>query len=156
MIAIYSIRHRGSPDKAAERDIQDAFFRLCALHYKTYPETLWIFHIPNGAHLPRKRSVSGAWYCPEMTRLKRAGLRVGMVDCVWPYARGDYVGMAWEFKRPGARVTPAQSEWLDWFAGQRWKTGIYYSAIEAWEAVKAYYRLGAPNDAVEHSPSETD
>lgn len=125
----------------AEYDIQCAFFELAWLHRKTIPEIERIFHCPNGAHLPRKK-LNGAWVCTEGQRLRKAGMRPGVPDVLWPLPRAGYLGWAAEFKAPGGRLSPEQADWLNWLERIGWKVDTFYDAETAWASARAYYALG--------------
>lgn len=68
----------------------------------------YIFHVPNGGY----RDVR------EARNFKRAGVRAGVPDLLWPLPRGKYIGLAMELKAGKNSTTDSQQDWLKWLANQ--------------------------------------
>ena len=120
----------------SEHDTQAAFFQAMAL--KNIPGVELMHAIPNGGH----RHIAVA------AKLKKEGVKAGVLDVQWPVARGGYIGLAIEFKHgtngPSreqvARITALQKEgWCvavcwDWQAAVRvveGYSGMMHVAIQS-------------------------
>lgn len=89
----------------------------------------WAFHPANGEY---RHPATAA-------RLKRMGVRAGVVDVLLPYHVYDagvdklYTGLAIELKRSdhSNKPTPEQEQWLLWLDSQDWRCVVCYGAQEA-------------------------
>jgi len=112
-----------------EDQYQIALFQYLA---KAYPaESPWFTHSPNGG----LRNVVVA------TQLKRAGVRRGVPDVLYPRHRGGFAGLAIELKAKGGRPTPEQLAWLDMLAREGWMTAVCVGLDAAIQTVDAYMRM---------------
>ena len=112
----------------SEHQIQSAFFKIVALHERTYPMLKIMFAVPNAA----KRSMALA------SMLKAEGMRSGVPDVMFPYANGKYYGLALEFKSAKGKPTENQLEWIAKLEQYGWKCVIVNDAELAWNVVKEY------------------
>jgi hypothetical protein len=62
----------------------------------------WFFHCPNGGH--RHPAVAA--------KLKRMGVKAGILDYICPYPSNGFNGLTIELKVPGGRLTKAQILWM--------------------------------------------
>ena len=120
-----------------ELQIQSAFFDIVRAHEPRYHELKFLFAAPNGG----LRNVVVAM------QMKKSGTRKGVLDVWFPCRRGDYVGMAFEFKVPGKKMSPAQLEYATYLTGQGWYCGTWFDAEAAWADVKQYLALSAESAA---------
>ncbi len=112
----------------SEHQIQSCFFDWVRLSTKAHPELRLCIAIPNAA----KRSPGlAAW-------LRREGLTAGVPDVLLLVPRGIWCGLAIEFKRPGGKISPAQSFMIDDMRGEGWKVAVMHSTEEAITIVKEY------------------
>ncbi len=127
---------RTSP-RQLEHEIQVALFDLVRAHEERIPQLKHYFAIPNGGH----RAISVA------VRLKREGVRAGVVDTFWALQRknpdgGIFSGLWIELKRPGGRVTPEQSQWLTDMTFGGYKTALHHTTDGAFQELLDYWALG--------------
>lgn len=114
--------------KNEEHAIQSAFFSWVALN-KTRIRELQAFHaIPNGGH----RHVAVA------AKLKKEGVRAGVLDTQLPVARGGFVGLAIEFKAPGGRPTAEQEARAEALMKEGWCVMFCWSWESAARATIGY------------------
>jgi len=119
-----------APTEAKE---QKTLFDEVALRMKQWPELKLLHHIPNGG---RRDAIDGK-------KLKECGVRAGVPDLHLPVARGRYHGLWIELKRvKGARVTPAQRQWLDGLNAEGNCAVVCYGAKEAIETIEKYLKQG--------------
>lgn len=122
-----------------EHEIQRGLIRLVWLNRKRHPlihELLYA--IPNGAHLPRKRSRRGVLYVPQMTVLKAEGLKLAMPDLHYPVARGGFIGLYLETKAPGAYPSAEQRAKHRALEQAGHCVVVYRSAADGWNLLRAY------------------
>lgn len=99
----------------SESDLQRAIITWAKTQVKTYPELLWLHHVPNGG----KRDSSAA------NLLKKEGVKTGILDLHLPVARGGYHGAMLELKVPGGKCkTPSkeQQEYIQFLSEQGYAT----------------------------------
>jgi hypothetical protein len=120
-----------------EHSIQAGLIQACRIMEAQYPELGLLFAVPNGEYRHPKTAA----------RLMSQGVRAGVPDLLLPIARGRYIGLAIELKRPGTgRLNPAQAAYLPKLAGAGWRVCIHTDAGEALAEVLLYLRLPAyPN-----------
>jgi hypothetical protein len=97
------------------------------------------------SHLPACAIPNGGRRGPrEAAILKAEGVSAGAPDWVLMAARGQFVGLALEFKNPNGtgRVSPAQAAWHDALRCERWAVYIVKSAEEAWHILIGYLSGG--------------
>jgi VRR-NUC domain-containing protein len=98
--------------RAPEEAIQRAFIEWCQWNERLgYPELALGFAVPNGGVRPWAVSAEGRRYSVEGQKLKALGVKRGIADYILPVARGGYIGLMIEFKRPGEKPTPEQSDY---------------------------------------------
>lgn len=91
----------------SEHQIQATFFELVELHKASRPALALLHAIPNGG---ARHAVVGA-------KLRAEGVRRGVPDVHLPVARGAFIGLWIEFKRPGERPTDPQRAWFSALRG---------------------------------------
>ena len=116
------------PPVPLEHDIQALFVQLVAQLGKPLDVS---FAIPNAA----KRSPM------LMGRLKREGFRTGIPDWCLPVPRGPYNALWIEFKRPGGKPTPEQTEMLKRLEEEGGAVHIVDDAAKGLEVVREYLAL---------------
>jgi VRR-NUC domain-containing protein len=98
--------------RAPEEAIQRAFIEWCEWNQKLgYPELALGFAVPNGGLRPAAISSLGRRYSVEGQKLKALGVKRGVPDWALPVARGGYIGLMIEFKRPGEKPTSEQADY---------------------------------------------
>lgn len=129
--------------KVKEHDIQCSFFNwvdkmsMFDWRYKN------IFAVPNGSKLPFKNIVRKGEkirVCPQAQRLKKEGLRSGVLDVVVAYPIPPYAGMFIEFKTDAGKVSPEQKDWIERLT----QAGYHCVVMRSWEdavnALKKYLK----------------
>ena len=114
----------------SEHQIQSAFFKIVALHERTYPMLKIMFAVPNAA----KRSMALA------SMLKAEGMRSGVPDVMFPYANGKYYGLALEFKSAKGKPTDNQIEWMQKLQTYGWDCHVVNDYEAAWNIVLDYIK----------------
>ena len=111
--------------EASENDIQMAVMEWVAFNpdYKKV-----VFHIAN------ERKCSEAYGA----KLKRLGVRAGVSDLFIMRARKGYHGGFIELKRKGGRVSPAQKQFLEDAASEKYFTAVCWSIEECIETLIWY------------------
>lgn len=113
----------------SEHQIQSAFVEWCFLNQTNFYGLHMGFAIPNGG-LRNKRVAE---------KLKKEGVRAGVLDWCLPVPQGKFHGLFIEFKSAGGVLSGAQQlEILDlkYFG---WKTAVCHSTEEAIDVIKSYY-----------------
>jgi hypothetical protein len=119
-----------------EHDIQAAFIIWCHLNEKTImPQLALGFAVPNGG----KRSAKTA------AMMKREGVRPGVPDWMLPVPRGEFAGLAIEFKRPGKRTTEEQRDYIDKLMAVGWLVAVCTCQLAAARTVIDYLKHGISN-----------
>lgn len=103
-----------------EHHLQAAFFDWVFIKQKTDPRYQWIFAVPNG----------GARHIATAVKLKREGVRRGVLDVIIPIASKGYVGAVIEFKVGKNKASPEQECWLKHFESQNWLTTVIVDDVE--------------------------
>jgi hypothetical protein len=123
-----------TPARAKPRHLESIEQRLFVQRVRLSPWTrdLPACAIPNGGRRgPREAAI-----------LKAEGVSAGAPDWVLMAPRGQFVGLALEFKGPTGRVSPAQAAWHDALRCERWAVYIVKSAEEAWNILVGYLSGG--------------
>jgi len=117
-----------------EGEHQEKIFDWCNNNLDTYPEVDLLFAIPNGV----KRSKR------YMAKLKRQGLKPGVLDMFLPVPRWGFNGLFIELKRPAGpnnakgRLSTAQKEWIEKLTKQGYAVHVTYGWEETVTLLKHY------------------
>ena len=114
--------------KQHESEHQQAFFTYLRAIEKHYPMVRWCHSIPNG----------GSRNKIEAARLKREGVKAGVLDVFLPYPSKGFHGLYIEFKYGKNKLTDNQKEFQEYANRVGYKTVVAYTWGEAKEAVKWY------------------
>jgi len=98
---------------------------------RQYPILGMLFHVPNGQHLRIEAAM----------RLKRSGVKPGVVDYMLPAPRGAYHGLGLELKADKGRVSTEQEWWIDALNNCGWIAKACWGFDEAREFLEAYCQL---------------
>lgn len=114
----------------SEHSIQAAFIAKVddPANQRRWPELAFFHAIPNGG----KRMPAVA------AKLNAEGLRPGVPDTHLPVARGGYLSLWIEFKRPGGTTTPEQSHWMSALQREGHKVALHTTAEGAWLETMQY------------------
>ncbi len=127
-----------------------AFFEWCQLQSSVIPELKLLFHVPNGGMRPQRVDAKGRTYSVEALKLKKMGVRKGVLDYFLPVPRMVMnvwrAGLLIEFKAKDGKMSDEQRE----FAGAVEQQGYVVLVVNDWEAAKNYVvqYLGFPEAAV--------
>ena len=116
---------------STEHDEQCAYFQwvgIMGIRDKRYKN---IYAIPNGGH----RHIGVA------RKLKREGVKSGVLDINVDWPMGNYHGLKIEMKVGYNKASPNQKIWIERFENAGYKVEVCYSSIEAIEATKKYFSL---------------
>ncbi len=122
-----------------EDDEQKALFTEAGY----YSELKWLHSIPNGG---RRDAREGA-------RLKRQGVRAGVLDIFLPKARGIYHGLYIEMKYGNNTLSENQEKFAINAANEGYCVFVCYSANEAMASIKLYLKLNNDGSILPHYPS---
>lgn len=111
-----------------EHDHQEALFQWAFLQRNKYPELNLMFAIPNGG----KRNITTAM------KLKREGVKAGVLDIFLPVARKGYHGMFTEMKVKPNKPSTKQVEFIEKLTEQGYHCVVAYSFDEAKTAIIHY------------------
>lgn len=124
-----------SPERLAQSGSEDgeqmALFCWLATQYKTCPDVVYAFHVPNG----------GSRHKAEAGKLKAMGVKKGVPDVHWPVARGGFVGLVIELKTKDgvpSDVDLLQHDWLNHYNKQGHFACVCFGWIEARDIFIAY------------------
>lgn len=95
------------------------------------PELARLFAIPNGG----KRSITTA------AMLKAEGVRRGVLDLFLPVVRNGVGGLFVEMKRIGGRLSPDQSDWIEYLTGAGYRAVCCQGAASAVLVICEYMGL---------------
>jgi hypothetical protein len=112
----------------SEHDEQVALFRWARMREDLYPELEMLYAVPNGGH--RHKAVAA--------KLKAEGVKAGVLDVNLDIARGPYHGLRGEMKYGKNTTTPMQDNWIYRYEKWGYKTGVWYSWLEAARAICDY------------------
>ena len=113
-----------------EHDEQVALFQWADYQFKTLPELALMYAIPNGG----KRHKTVAF------KLKKEGVKSGVLDIHLPVARGEFIGLWIEMKFGKNVLSKVQKAWVDALRLEGHRVEICYSSIEAIEVIKDYLK----------------
>ena len=114
----------------SEHAIQTAFIRWARLAEREYPELSNLFAVPNGGLRPFEVDSKGRRYSAVARKMKAEGVKEGVPDLLLLVARQGYHGLAIETKRPGGRLSPAQTEWHERLLKQGYAVKVCFSVEE--------------------------
>jgi hypothetical protein len=112
----------------SEHDEQAALFTWARTMEPRYPDLDMLYAIPNGGHRAKKTA----------SMLKAEGVKAGVPDVALAVPRGPYHGLYGEMKFGKGRMSPTQRDWLERLKAQGYKTGVWYSWLEAARAICDY------------------
>ncbi len=116
---------------------QEALFEWAACNTGRLPELAWLHHIPNGGRRDKRTAVA----------LKRQGVKAGVPDLCLPVARNGFNGLYIELKAGKNRPTASQREWLEFLAGQGYRTAVCYHWEYAARLLEDYLRGSGETEA---------
>lgn len=103
---------------------QAALFEWASYH----KELKWMHSIPNG----------GQRHIATAAKLKKTGVKAGVLDIFLPVWRPPYNGLYIEMKVGKNKLTPAQAEFSDFVTMNNFKVAVCYSASEAIGEIMKY------------------
>jgi hypothetical protein len=121
----------------SEHDEQVALFQWKETMQSRYPELAMLYAVPNGGH--RHKVVAA--------KMKAEGVQAGVLDVNLDVARGPYHGLRGEMKFGKNTTTTAQDDWIYRYELYGYKTGVWYSWLEAARAICDY--LGIYDEALQ-------
>lgn len=74
-------------------------------------------------------------------RLKKEGVKRGILDITVAVPAQGFHGLYIEMKRPGNHPTPEQEEMIALLQWQGYKTAVCYDAQEAQDVISEYFNL---------------
>jgi hypothetical protein len=95
---------------------------------KLYPETEWMFAIPNGG----KRDARTA------ARMKAEGVKAGVLDIFLPHRTEHWSGLFIEMKVGDNRTSESQNKFIDYAESAGYRTIACYTWEQARDAVITY------------------
>lgn len=105
------------------------------------PELELLHAIPNGMWIPgtakRKKQI--------IDKMKREGLKPGVLDLFWPVARGKWHGLYIEMKRADpslSKVSDEQKWWIKRLHSQDYYVVVCWGAEEAIATIEEYWEFG--------------
>ena len=125
--------------RAPRRDLegaeQRALFKWARLNEHTYPDLVYLFHVPNGG---MRNLITAA-------RLKAEGVRAGIPDIFLDVPRRGFHGLRIELKAKegGKRVSPEQAERIQSLDGN----GYFARVAIGWEHAASMLEWYLTNDA---------
>lgn len=153
-------------EEPLEQDEQTWLFETVFAHENLMPELRYAFHVPNGGARPSKTYVGKDGkthrYSREAQKMRSQGVRKGVPDICWPLPRkrpdetGEYRGLYIEMKRvKSGSLEPEQKAWRDFLLRQGYFWKMCRGNEDAWETMKAYYRLEAVAEREIEEPKPT-
>lgn len=119
----------------SEHDEQAALFQWAELHAKARPELLNLFAIPNG----------GARTARTGARMRKEGVKKGMLDMFLAVPRGQFHGLFIEMKTARGRMTPEQVEWEKRLRASMYVVAVCRSADHAIDVIEDYLSVDKPS-----------
>lgn len=113
-----------------EHDEQVALFQWADYQFKVMPELALMYAIPNGGKRHKMVAI----------KLKREGVKAGVLDIHLPVARGKFIGLWIEMKYGKNKPSKNQSAWIDALRLEGHRVEVCYSAGEAIEVIKDYLK----------------
>lgn len=122
---------------------QSALFTWAGHAQAAHPVLRLLYAIPNGGRRIAKVTATGIRYSPEAKKLKREGVKAGVLDVCLPVARGPYHGLYIEMKRKkGSTTSDEQKQWIADLTEQEYRAVV----CKGWEEARAellhYLSLG--------------
>lgn len=105
-----------------EHKHQVALFQWAELNRGLFPELEWMHAVPNG----------GARHPAVAVKLKKEGVKAGVVDIFLDVPRGGFHGFRAELKVGNNKATKDQARWIKHYLDQGYHAGVY----TGWEAVR--------------------
>ena len=90
-----------------------------------------LFHPPNGGRRDPK----------EAARLKKQGVRAGVLDIILPWPCGGFTGLAIEFKSLTGTVSKEQVKFGNLLLKAGWKVVVHNDPMKAIQEVKNYLNM---------------
>ena len=115
--------------KKNEEQEQEALFEYASLQKE--PEWSLLFSIPNGGFRSKR---TGA-------RMKRTGLKAGVLDLFLLCARGIYHGLWIEMKSEKGIVQKNQKAWHDTLRAQGYQVSVCRGCESAVRIIREYFEL---------------
>lgn len=112
----------------SESDHQVALFRWAQVAEARHPQLKWLHHIPNGGH--RNQLVA--------RKLKREGVKPGVLDLFLPVARGGWHGFYIEMKHGDNDLTSKQAAFGEFVANEGYLVMTAWGWQAAASALVAY------------------
>jgi hypothetical protein len=139
---------RAAPKLTRSEDSEQADLILRAkLHEHVYPVLELLHHVPNGEKREKvtkvKKDGSVVEYSPTGKKLKRQGVKAGVLDLDLPSARRGYFGLRIEMKIPGNDLTEEQQWWKERLEREGYRVEVCFSAEAAWKRL-LWYIEGPP------------
>lgn len=138
-VARGAAKAKRSPSRDLEHIEQSLFFQMIAVDHRL--RNILITAVPNG----------GYRHPATAARLKAEGVSPGVPDVLvfdaGPMAlpsRGQYRGLALEFKIKPNKPTDAQLRWHEQLRARGWSVCVAYSADEAYGALCNYLNIARP------------
>ncbi|MDE3023625.1 MAG: VRR-NUC domain-containing protein [Pseudomonadota bacterium] len=113
----------------SEHQIQSAFVEWCFLNQTNFYGLHMGFAIPNG----------GLRHKMVAEKLKKEGVRPGVLDWCLPISNGKYHGLFIEFKSRKGHLSSVQITEIGYLEFFGWKTAVCHSTEEAIDVIKSYY-----------------
>lgn len=112
----------------SEHEIQKSIFEWCEWQKPRIPELGHLFAIPNGG----KRHIVVA------KKMKAEGQQAGILDTFLPIPNKKYHGLFMEVKRPGGKLSEAQSVWISKLESYNYMCAVVKSLEEAQHVLLTY------------------
>lgn len=112
----------------SEHHEQAALFEIAQLHQSQYPDLELLFAIPNGGH--RHPAVA--------SKMKREGVKRGVLDICLPVPRGGYHGFWGEMKVGRNKPTIEQQWWIKQLSALGYRVEVAYGAEAMFDAIVEY------------------
>lgn len=119
------------PLKSSEDEQQQLLFEWAATQINRLRGIEMMFAIPNGGH----RHIRVAM------KLKRTGVKPGVMDVFLPFASGKYHGLWIEMKWGKNKTSEAQDRYLQYLKEAGYMAGVCYSWQDAAKLIESYYDL---------------
>lgn len=113
----------------SEHLTQKAFFEWA--EYQHFPGIELMHAVPNGGQ--RSKATAG--------KLKAEGVKAGVLDVLWPVARGAFIGLAIEFKEGDGVPSREQRKRIDDMQIEGWCVAVCWTWEAAARTVSGYAGL---------------
>ena len=118
----------------SEHEIQALYIQAIGYKLTAIPDLATLYAIPNGASASSMAAAG---------RRKAEGQLPSIPDIHWPVARGPFIGLWIEFKRPGEKPTHAQYDMHQLLRAQGHCVIVSDEADHAFDATMRYSKLEA-------------